>query len=176
MGTISRGVVIGRFNPPHNGHRYLLNFAQQHVDKLYVFICTLPEDEIPGMLRFVWMQKLVPNAEIIHITEENPHAVRGAPEAVKIWAETILSNMKDGRPDYVFASEDYGQSLARELGALFIEVDSGREQFPVSASAIRSNLLKLLEYWKYIPEPVRVWFHEQLTACENIEKIEDTQN
>lgn len=166
MDEMSRGVIIGRFNPPHSGHVYLIEFAQARVDELYIFICTLPRDEIAGELRFSWMQELFPNVRLIHISEENPLASREKPGALKIWAETVLRELPDKQPDYLFASEDYGPAFARELGAEFVPVDLDRHAHPISSSAIRDNFLNLFACWSFIPPPIRAWFFRKLKSID----------
>lgn len=166
MDEMSRGVIIGRFNPPHSGHVYLVEFAEARVDELYIFICTLPRDEIAGDLRFSWMQELFPNVRLIHISEENPLASREKPGALKIWAETVLRELPDKQPDYLFASEDYGPAFARELGAEFVPVDLDRHAHPISSSAIRDNFLNLFACWSFIPPPIRAWFFRKLKSLE----------
>jgi len=169
MDDITRGVIIGRFNPPHSGHRYVIEFAQGRVDELYVFVCTLPGDEISGRVRFAWMQELFPDIRLIHISEENPLAGRDKPGAFRIWADTVLRELQGQRPHYVFASEDYGPAFARELAAEFVPVDLDRNMFPVSSSAIRSNFLKLLDCWRFVPPPVRRWFLGRLNSVDGAE-------
>lgn len=163
MKKIQRGVIIGRFNPPHNGHKYLIDFASSFVDELYIFVCTLSRDEIPGDLRFQWMKELYPDAHNIHITEENPDANRKQPNAHKIWADAVQRHMKHAGAgegaDYLFASEEYGWNLAGELGAEFIPVDPNRDQLPVSGSDIRNHPLN---YWDFLPETVRPYFIKRI--------------
>jgi HTH-type transcriptional repressor of NAD biosynthesis genes len=155
MDRTKRGVIIGRFNPPHNGHRYLIDFASSFVDELYIFVCTLQKDEIPGALRFEWMKELYPGARCVHITEENPAANRDQPSAHVIWADAIRGRLAGTPIDYLFASEEYGWKLASELGAEFVPVDPNRDQLPVSGTDIRTAPLK---YWNYLPEAVRPYF------------------
>jgi HTH-type transcriptional repressor of NAD biosynthesis genes len=65
----TNGVIIGKFNPPHQGHQYLIQFAEEMVDKLTVLVCTLPHEKIPGELRYRWMQELFPSVRMVHINE-----------------------------------------------------------------------------------------------------------
>jgi HTH-type transcriptional regulator, transcriptional repressor of NAD biosynthesis genes len=154
MERTSNGVIIGRFMPPHNGHRYLIDFGRHVADELTVFLCSLPRDPIPGELRLRWMQELFPSVRLVHITEENPNANKNQPGATSIWAQAIAARMPDG-VTYVFASEHYGFDLARELNAHFVPVDPSRSLFPVSATAVRAAPMT---YWDYLPEPVRPYF------------------
>lgn len=148
------GVVIGRFMPPHRGHQYLIDFSRGMVDRLYVLVCTLSWEPIPGDLRFRWMQELCPSCTVVHITEEIPEARRDNPGAPAIWADTIRRYVPEP-VTHVFASEDYGWNVASEMGAAFVPVDPARHSIPVSASAIRANPFG---NWEYIPQPVRPYF------------------
>lgn len=154
------GVIIGRFMPPHRGHQYLIEFAHNYVDELYILVCTLSSEPIPGELRYRWMKELFPRDHIIHITEEIPEASRGAPNAEQIWAESVREAV-DAPVDHVFASESYGYPLAEALGARYVPVDPAREVFPVSATLIRQDPQS---YWEYIPEAVRPYFTRRVAV------------
>jgi HTH-type transcriptional regulator, transcriptional repressor of NAD biosynthesis genes len=148
------GVIIGRFMPPHNGHLYLIDFARHMVDTLYILVCTLSHEPIPGDLRYRWVRELAPTCKTIHITEEIPEARRGAAGATAIWAETVRKAVPD-TVSRVFASEEYGWELAAELNADFVPVDPGRNNIPVSATTIRRDPYAS---WRYIPPTVRPYF------------------
>lgn len=140
--------------PPHNGHRYLIDFAAGCVDRLSVLVCTLSHEPIDGELRFDWVRKMFPYANVVHITEENPSARKGSPDSYKIWARGITESVGSDI-DFVFASEDYGHRLAGELGAVYVPVDPARNAFPVSATMIRRNPMGS---WRFIPAMVRPYF------------------
>ena len=162
------GVIIGRFMPPHNGHLYLIDFARHMVDRLYVLVCTLEHEPIPGVLRYRWVQELAPSCEVVHITEEIPEARRGAAGATEIWARAV----RDAVPEkitHVFASEDYGWDLARHLESQYIPVDPSRSNIPVSASAIQSDPW---DNWRFIPPAVRPWFVRHVAVVGNQDRAE----
>lgn len=161
------GVIIGRFMPPHRGHQYLVEFAHNFVDDLYVLVCTLSAEPIPGELRYNWMKELFPRDHIIHITEEIPEASRGAPNAEQIWAQSVREAVREPI-HHVFASETYGSPLAEALGATFVPVDPAREIFPVSASLIRQDPYT---HWSYIPEPVRPYFTRRVAVVTGSEAL-----
>ena len=156
------GVIIGRFMPPHAGHEYLIRFAGSYTDHLTVFVCTLASEPIPGDLRFAWMSRLFPDVHLVHITEEIPQASRSREGAFRIWADAMRSRI-DHDPRYVFASEDYGAALARELGAEFVPVDPQRSVFPVSAGMIRDDPYA---HWRFVPPPVRPYFARKLAVLD----------
>ena len=148
------GVIIGRFMPPHNGHRYLIDFATGTVDTLYVLVCTLPHEPIPGPLRYQWVQDLAPTARVIHITEAIPAARRGEQGATKIWARAIKNAVAEPI-ETVFASEEYGWELANHLHATYIPVDPNRRNIPISATEVRADPWGT---WDFLPDGVRRWY------------------
>ncbi len=152
------GVILGKFLPPHRGHEYLAHFAESFVDKLWIFVCSLPSDPIPGRLRAAWMQELFPAATIIHIEEVNSAANRQQVGAYRIWADAVMRHLPL-KPDYVFASEDYGWDFAEALGARFIPVDPSRDQFPISGTELRSRPFR---HWHYLPAVVRPHFVREI--------------
>jgi NadR type nicotinamide-nucleotide adenylyltransferase len=154
MEKTGHGLILGKFMPPHAGHQYLVQFAQNFVQRLTVLVCSIEREPIAGRLRYEWMQELFPQARVIHVTDELPQEPGEHPRFWDLWRETVLKAA--GEPiDYIFASEEYGQRLAAEVGAAFIPVDPGRELVPVSGTAIRT---RPLENWQYIPECVRPYF------------------
>jgi len=154
------GVIIGRFMPPHNGHLYLIDFARNIVDTLYILVCTLSHEPIAGELRYEWVRELAPRCKTIHITEEIPEARRGAAGATAIWAKTVRSAVP-ARVSHVFASEDYGWDLATELDARFVPVDPSRHNIPVSATAVRQDPYGT---WQFIPPVVRPYFVKHIAV------------
>lgn len=148
------GMVLGKFMPPHRGHQHLIDFALEHVDKLSILVCSLKSEPIAGELRFKWVKELYPQARVFHITDENPSFPDEHPDFWEIWTESV-KRVLPFEVDLIFTSEDYGDELARRLGAEHILFDLNREQVPVSASQIRENPFA---YWEFIPSPVRPFF------------------
>lgn len=46
-----RGVVIGKFLPPHRGRKFLIETARSGSEHITVIVCARPEDDIPGVVR-----------------------------------------------------------------------------------------------------------------------------
>lgn len=159
---MTRGAILGRFLPPHAGHKYLIDFGRSLVDELVVLVCTLPTDPIPGDRRFAWMQEMFPNVRVVHMTEQNPEGSRTHPNHTHVWADA-LQRYAGEHIDYLFASEEYGWELAELLDASFIPVDPQRKQFPVSGTVLREAPLA---YWRFIPEPVRPYFARRVGILE----------
>jgi cytidyltransferase-like protein len=123
------GLVIGKFYPPHRGHKLLIETALQASEKTVVILCERPTDTIPGNLRQKWLQEIHPTAEVRVIDD------RYDEQDSRIWAENTVRWL--GRaPDTVFTSEDYGDRYAALMGSNHCLVDMHRLQVPISRSAI----------------------------------------
>jgi HTH-type transcriptional regulator, transcriptional repressor of NAD biosynthesis genes len=151
---MTRGFLLGKFMPPHNGHVLLCETAAALVDELTILVCWLPDDPIPGPLRLQWMRELFPRARVIGHDAVVPQAPEEHPDFWPIW-RGIVQAAHPEPIDLVFASEGYGQRLAAEVGARFHPVDPGREAVPVSASAIRADPWG---EWRHLPVPVRPYY------------------
>lgn len=150
----TRGLVLGKFMPLHNGHIHLIEKAATEVDELTVLVCSIKSEPIAGVLRYHWMRTQFPNLRVLHVQDENPQEPKEHAFFWEIWINTIERNCPNG-VDKVFSSEDYGDELARRLGAEHILVDRERKQVPISARQIRLNPMA---HWQYIPEVVRPYY------------------
>lgn len=156
-----RGLVLGKFLPPHQGHQYLIDVARAQVDELVVVVGTLPSEPIAGFQRWQWMRELCPGCTVLHLDQVLPQAPEEAPSESQFWQQwrtalhTLLAAQSPGAIDLVFASEAYGARLAQELGAEYRPVDPVRLARPISASAIRQ---RPLAHWEMLPPPVRAHY------------------
>ncbi len=156
----TRGFVLGTFMPPHAGHVYLCDFARAYVGELTILVCSLPDDPIPGALRFAWMRELFPSARVVHCEEALPQLPEDDPENFwPIWRD-VIRRYHPEPIDVVFAAEAYGKRLAKETDSRFVPVDEARTAFPVSAKQIRKDPYA---YWRYLPGPVRPYYLRRVT-------------
>jgi len=155
----SHGLILGKFLPPHRGHLYLIEFALQSVEKLSVVVGSLKREPMAGELRVKMLHEifpapLYPHLNILHLTDENPQYPHEDPNFWQIWQKS-LTGILPQKPDWVFASDDYGWKLAEVMGAQFMPVDPNRENFQISGTAIRENPH---QHWDMLPPPVRRHF------------------
>lgn len=143
--------------PPHLGHIYLCDFARHFCERLTILVCSLPDDPIPGELRFRWMQEMFADCDIQWHAEPVPQEPADHPDFWPIWRDIVVNAA--GRPDVVFASEDYGHRLAQEVGAQFVPVDRLRQVVPTSGTAVRTDPFA---NWRFLPEPVRTHFVKRI--------------
>jgi HTH-type transcriptional repressor of NAD biosynthesis genes len=146
--TFGTAVVIGKFCPPHRGHKLLIDTALAQSRKVTVIVCAKPTDAVPGELRGRWLQEIHAQAQIMVIDDrydENDTAV---------WAANTVRWL-GGAPDAVFTSEDYGEPYARAMGSVHVSVDRDRTRVPCSATLVRRDPFAM---WPYLEPPVRAWY------------------
>lgn len=149
------GLVLGKFLPPHKGHQYLVDFAQENVDKLYIVVDNISNDVIPVKQRMKWMKSMFPKAEVLTLRKELPQHPEEAPTDFWQRWEAGLKEILPEKIDKVFASEDYGEKLASMLGAKFNIVDKDRANVPICATKIREMPIK---FWDYIVDVAKPYF------------------
>lgn len=157
---MTRGLVIGKFHPPHKGHLALIEFASKQCDELIVSVSEAKTDLIPADIRISWLKKIFHKQSAIKIfgIEDNfDQPELPLKERTKIWADV----MRKTYPviDIVFSSEAYGEPFSANLGAKHVLFDSDRKQFPIAASRI---LKSPFQHWEFIPETVRPYFVKKI--------------
>jgi HTH-type transcriptional repressor of NAD biosynthesis genes len=157
-GTPSRmkfktAVVVGKFYPPHRGHKFLIDTAVSHSEEVTVIVCDKKNAHlIPGELRGQWIREIHPGVRVLVIDD-----VYSDDDSVE-WARLTIGWL--GRaPEAVFTSEDYGDRYAACMGSQHIMVDKERAYIPCSGTAIRADPLG---HWEYIEPPVKAWFTKRI--------------
>ncbi len=145
----SRGLIIGKFYPPHRGHKYLIDRARSACKSLTVILCYKQTETIPGILRAAWLQRIHPDVRVL-VVEDNKLADDDSEGWAKFTIE-ILGYV----PDAVFTSEAYGDPYASFMGTVHVLVDKARTHVPISATMVRSNPLK---YADFLEPCVRAYF------------------
>lgn len=146
------GLVIGKFYPPHRGHKLLIDEAVAQSERAVVIVCAKPTDTIPGELRKRWLQEIHPLSQVMLIDD------RYDENDSRVWAENTLRWL--GRaPDAVFTSEDYGDRYSELMGSKHIAVDKTRGRVPISGTAIRNDPYA---NWDFIEPTVRNWFAKRV--------------
>jgi NadR type nicotinamide-nucleotide adenylyltransferase len=143
-----RGVIVGKFYPPHRGHKYLIDTGQAQVDRLTVIICWKPGENPPGWLRAAWLKEIHPEVKVIALEDTLPG------DDSRAWAENTIKVL-GYVPEVVFTSEDYGYPYAAFMGSRHVQVDKARRVVPVSGTAVRANPLKC---WDYLEPCVRAFY------------------
>jgi len=151
----STGLVLGKFMPPHIGHKALIEFGSRCCDDLTVMVCSTSKEPIPGFMRFDWMETEFPNLRVLHNDDDLPQYPEECPDCFyKLWRESILKHL--GRlPDSVFAGEDYGVPFAKSLDSKFVPFNRKDMPFTISGTSIRTNPY---EHWDAILPSARSFY------------------
>ncbi len=130
-------LIVGRFNPPHLGHSYMIEWAAERVERLVVFVNTRDGELVPGELRAGWLADLHPQVSVVEVR----HDLDTDFGDERLWAKWMAlfrdSWPHDAGPHAVFSSDPYIDELARRFGAEAIVVDPERMTVPISATQIR---------------------------------------
>ncbi|MEP7336924.1 MAG: AAA family ATPase [Acidobacteriota bacterium] len=147
-----RGLIVGKFYPPHRGHKYLIEFGRSRVDELTVIICQRPQESPPGELRAAWLREIHPDVKVLLIDDFDDE------QDSQVWAENSIRWLGSA-PDIVFSSEEYGDRFAHFLECEHMPVDIARQAVPISGTKVRCAPL---DCWHYLEPPVRGWYAKRI--------------
>ncbi len=149
------GLIVGRFDPPHLGHSYMIEWAAARSDRLVVFVNSSSErDTAPGALRAAWLSDLHPDVTVIEVR----HGLGTDFDDEDLW-ERWMALFRDhwphdGGPHAVFSSDAYVVELAARFDAVHVVVDADRVTVPISATQIREHPADHLDR---LAPSVRAW-------------------
>ncbi|MBL8208397.1 MAG: AAA family ATPase [Blastocatellia bacterium] len=147
-----RGLIVGKFYPPHRGHKFLIDAGRAQVDQLSVIVCQKPNEQPPGNLRAAWLREIHPDVNVLLIDDVYDE------QDSRVWAENSIRWLGFA-PDVVFTSEEYGDRFAHYLGCQHMLVDQARNVVSVSGTKVRSNAM---QYWEFLEPPVRGWYAKRV--------------
>jgi HTH-type transcriptional repressor of NAD biosynthesis genes len=137
---VPTGLVIGRFDPPHLGHSFLIERAAERCDRLVVFVnSSARRDAAPGHLRAGWLADLHPDVTVIEVVHDLPTDF-GDESLWQRWLDLFRGHWPfETGPHIVCSSDAYVAELARRLGAEPVVVDADRVNVPISATMVRDD-------------------------------------
>jgi cytidyltransferase-like protein len=139
------GLIIGKFCPPHLGHKYLIDTASTEAKKVTVLLCVSALDSIPVEERLKWLRALHPQVTFLIL---NTDVIER--QNAEAWI-TATRELMSFTPDCIFSSEDYGILYAELMGCEHRMVDRFRTHYPCSA---RQILECPDQYLQFISPPV----------------------
>ncbi len=159
----NRGLIIGEFNPIHEGHIALIQFALNSVTQLELCICYPVDDLLSGTLRTQWVKEVcwrIGGRRItVHSISDAKLPFKRDPdwETSKVWANYLRQRF--GKLDAIFSSEKSGEYMSLVLQCKHIMFDPSRRIVPVFGEGIRKNPF---QYWDFIPAEVRPYFVKKI--------------
>jgi NadR type nicotinamide-nucleotide adenylyltransferase len=136
----AHGLVVGKFYPPHLGHLRLVESAANSCDQVTVVVAANSEESLRLAERVEWLSWATassPNVRTVGVMDDHPidyddAQIWDAHMAVFTGAVAEVSRVP---VDAVFSAEDYGDELARRLGATHV-----RRPRDISATEVRADL------------------------------------
>lgn len=151
----ARGLVIGKFWPPHRGHAYLIEEALAGCRELTVAVCDHPaQSPPPATLRAAWLREMFPAARVVLVRDLERD------DDSQAWADYVPRCL-GWTPDVVFSSEPYGPVFARLMGAAHRSVDPERTLIPCSGTQVRACPSSA---WDFLTPPARAWYVVRICA------------
>lgn len=165
---MSRGLVIGKFYPPHAGHHYLIDEAEKGCDELMVMVLFSVYESITSFERVRWLKERHPNVLVVSAQDENPidYSDEGWRPHIEIMGDTLMQ--WGHKPDVVFSSEKYGDELAQRLGDQIGHnvhhqmVDESRSKVNISGTAFRKDASK---HWEFLSPATKASLAMRVVVC-----------
>lgn len=149
------GLVVGRFDPPHLGHSFLIESSARRCEQLVVFVnSSARRDAAPGALRAQWLAELHPDVTVVEVVHDL-HTDFGDEVLWQRWIQLFRAHWPlPSGPHVVCSSDPYVAELARRLDAEPVVVDADRVNVPISATMVRNDPAAHLAM---LAPPVRAW-------------------
>ncbi|WP_021599025.1 AAA family ATPase [Actinomadura welshii] len=166
----AHGLVIGKFYPPHAGHRHLVDTAAAACARVSVVVAASTVESIPLALRTAWLREAHPQPRVeVFPVVDDAEIDYGSDE---LWSAHVMAfraglAMRSGLGvsvppvDAVFSSEEYGPELAERFSAVHVAVDPPRGRFPVSGTAVRDDPVG---NWEFLAPPVRAYLARRVVV------------
>ncbi|MBG6224806.1 NadR type nicotinamide-nucleotide adenylyltransferase [Arthrobacter sp. CAN_A2] len=156
MSLHPQGLVIGKFYPPHAGHRHLIATAAEGSERLAVVVLGNRFENIGLTDRVRWLTAEFDETHVtvIGMSDDSPEDYH-SDEIWKAHTELVRLALKARgitTVDAVYSSEEYGTELAAAFGAVHVTVDAARTAYPVSGTRCRDDLTAA---WRSIIKPAR---------------------
>lgn len=148
------GVLVGRFQPFHNGHLEAVRFALKKVDYLYVVVGSSQrnherDNPFTAGERISMIKAALDSSGVdpsrwmaIPITDTESHV---------LWPAVLEATIPPF--DIVFTNDGLTTILLREYGVK-VEAVKYLERATYSATNVRNRILEMQDWEKLVPEPV----------------------
>jgi HTH-type transcriptional repressor of NAD biosynthesis genes len=153
------GLVLGKFYPPHAGHAHLIRTAQRRCRSVTVLVLASHAESLPLQVRADWLAEDHPGVRVVAAYDDLPVDFTSA----AAWTAHVdlIRPLLPGPVDAVLTSDAYGAELARRLGASWLRVDPGRQENPVSGTAVRADPER---HWAELSATVRAGLTQRVVV------------
>lgn len=133
-------LVLGRFDPPHLGHAFLIRAARAATEtKVVVAVFSRPGDFLEGSARVSALKALVAHrgTEVLEVKVDEAFPT-GSPDPER-WAAWFEGSGLKSKVGALVSSDANAGAFAKAAGLELILVDPARQAFPISSTAIRAD-------------------------------------
>jgi NadR type nicotinamide-nucleotide adenylyltransferase len=166
----AHGLIIGKFYPPHAGHRFLIRAAAASCTRVSVVVMAADVESIPLERRVAWLREAfddAPHVSVVGVVDnlevdyDSDDAWAGHVGLMRAAIASADSAHRAVPVDAVFTSEAYGAELARRFDAADVRLDPARATFAVSGTAVRNDPVA---HWALLDPPVRAWLARRVVV------------
>ena len=133
-------LVMGRFDPPHLGHAFLIRAARAATEtKVVVAVFSRAGDFVEGATRVSALKTLVAHrgTDVVEVKVDETFPT-GDPDPAR-WAAWFEASGLKAKVGALVSSDANAEAFAKAAGLEFILVDPTRQAFPISSTAIRAD-------------------------------------
>jgi HTH-type transcriptional regulator, transcriptional repressor of NAD biosynthesis genes len=156
---MTKAFVFGKFLPFHAGHEALIRFALTQCDLLTILVCCSNKESIAAGTRLSWIENCFKNEKkaVVQVFEYSETVLPNTSQSDEAVSEQWAAVFKQLLPHHnlLVTSEPYGNYVAAFMNIQHIPFDMDRKTIPVSASAIRCDLIN---NWQFLPESVKPFY------------------
>lgn len=146
MNRFGRGLIVGKFYPPHEGHHRLIDCGLAACDHLIVCVLAATHESIPMDARAAWLRERHPSADVRAAVDDHP--IDYDDPAVYDLHDEVISSIVPETIDVVISAERYGAIMAARYGCTHLTIE--RDQ--LSATAVRDDPIA---HWNNLQPGVR---------------------
>ncbi len=144
--------------PLHTGHLNLITYGLKYCSSITILLVATKGEPIEPELRYSWLYEHYRSDKRIKIDVTYRDSINALPQEKRTsaWCDFIKSEY--GGIDCIISSEVYGDILADYLGITHLKFDHKRKITPISATEIRENYKKHINY---LPDHVKTFFNRE---------------
>jgi len=116
------GLVVGRFQPFHKGHRYLIKEALEFTDKLIIGVGSINQDDLDNPLSFDQVKDLLAKFFKEEGINNRLSGIQGIPDFFddKKWGDYVISKLP--LFDVVISNNNWTNRILKDSGYPVVEV------------------------------------------------------
>jgi HTH-type transcriptional regulator, transcriptional repressor of NAD biosynthesis genes len=163
-----RGIVFGKFYPPHEGHHYVIDRALSECSQVIVLVWGHPSEEqsLTRQERVALLRDRHPSDKVVWLDAETSLEVDYSSRRHDRMHAQALAGIVDSndlqRPHRLYGSEPYVERLAEDLGIEPAVVDLRRVARRISSTRFRQDPAA---HWDWIAPGTKAHLTKRVVVC-----------